>query len=297
MSFGFGTRFPRFSTGGAAAPFTPADLFSAGQKGVWYDFTDPAYVFQNTAGTIPVTDSTIALRVNDRSGNGNNWISTAGGQSAYYLTAASTNLKPSTLFQGGGNPSYGVTSAVVDYGGATAVTILCAYEYINTGVAGTLISSSQAVTSTNGAFCIRSPIGTSNNIEAAVRQNLGTATAGYTMNLSASETLVFCSVINNGGANKAAKLTTVTGQSPSFIKNNTTVPAASLTSSGAATTTGTGSPITNQVLIVGAENTTTNPGFNACTVYMYGIIIRAGILTPTEITNASAWLNAKCNAY
>ena len=294
MSFGFGTRFPRFSTGGAAAPFTPADLFSAGQVGVWYDFTDPAYVFQDAAGTIPVTDSTFAKRVNDRSGNGKHWLAVTGGSGAYYTLAGSSKGLPSCGFATNID-SYGATASTIPWGN-NAVTILCAYEFAPTGSATTMLASSQTVTSTNGTFCIRSPSGTANNIEAAVKQNLTSLTAGYSALLaSANETLVFCSVINNGGANKAAKLTTVTGESPSFIKNNTTIPAASLTTTGAPTTSGTGSPITTQVLVVGAENST--QALNPFVGYLYGIIIRVGILTPTEITNASAWLNAKCNAY
>jgi hypothetical protein len=298
MSFGFGTRFTRFSTGGAppAPPFTPADLFSAGQQGVWYDFTDPAYIFANTAGTIPATDGGTVLRANDRSGNGNHWITVAGGQNAIYTTTSSAKSLPCTVFQGSSGPGYGVTASAIGWGN-NAVTILCAYEIVNFGAASTMLASSQTVTSTNGTFVIRSPVtGIGDNIEAAVKQNLGSNTAGYRMTLAgSSETLVFCSVINNGGANKAAKLTTVTGQSPSFIKNNTTVPAASLTSTGSATTTGSGNSISTQVLVLGAENTTA--GLNPFSGYLYGVIIRAGILTPTEITNTSAWLNAKCNAY
>jgi len=294
MSFGFGTRFPRFSTGGAAAPFTPASLFSGGQQGVWYDFTDPAYIFQNTAGTIPAVDGNAVLRANDRSGNGNHWIAAAGGESAIYTISGSSKGLPSTVFQGGGAPGYGVTAAAIPWAN-DAVTILCAYNYLQGGAPSTMLASSQTVTTTNGAFVIRSQVtGIGDDIEAAVKQNLSASTAGYKTVLSNNDTLVFCSVINNGGANKAAKLTTVSGQSPSFIKNNTTVPSASLTSTGAASTTGSGSSITTQVLVLGAENTT---GLNAFFGYLYGVIIRAGILTPTEITNTSAWLNAKCNAY
>ena len=282
------------SCGATEAPFTPADLFSAGQQGVWYDFTDPAYIFQNTAGTIPAVNGTTVLRANDRSGNGNHWITVAGGQNAFYSIDASSKGVPSPIFQGNLGAGYGVTAAAIPWA-SNAVTILCAYEILVEGTASTMLASSQTVTSTNGTFVIRSQVtGIGNDIEAAVKQNIG-APAGYKMNLTGpSETLVFCSVIDNGGANKAAKLTTVSGQSPSFIKNNTTVPSASLTSTGAATTTGTGNSITTQVLVLGAENTT---GLNAFAGYLYGVIIRAGILTPTEITNTSAWLNAKCNAY
>jgi hypothetical protein len=295
MSFGFGTKFSRFTTGSAAAPFTPASLFSSGQVGVWYDFTDPTYIFQDTGGTVPATNGSAVLRANDRSGNGKHWIAAAGGGGATYSTAGSAKAKPATKFNGTVAPSYGVTASTIAWGN-NAVTMFAAYQFLNGGAASTMLASSQNVTGTNGTFCIRSSTGTDNDIEASVRQNLTSLTAGYSMFLAnATETLVFCSVINNGGANKSAKLTSVTGQSPSFIKNNVTIPPASLIDTGAASTTGTGSPITTQVLVLGAENSTA--GLNPYLGYLYGVIVRAGILTPTEIADTNAWLNAKCNAY
>lgn len=51
--------------------FLISDLFKAGEKGVWYDPGDITTLFQDTAGTIPVTASgqTVAL-MKDKSGNG-----------------------------------------------------------------------------------------------------------------------------------------------------------------------------------------------------------------------------------
>jgi len=51
--------------------FLPSDLFAASEKGVWYDPGDITTLFQDTAGTIPVTASgqTVAL-MKDKSGNG-----------------------------------------------------------------------------------------------------------------------------------------------------------------------------------------------------------------------------------
>lgn len=53
--------------------FLPNDLFLAGEKGVWYDPNDITTLFQDVAGTIPVTASgqTVAL-MKDKSGNGIN---------------------------------------------------------------------------------------------------------------------------------------------------------------------------------------------------------------------------------
>jgi len=51
--------------------FDPATLFSLGQAGAWYDPSDIATLFQDTAGTTPVSAAGQPVaRMNDRSGNG-----------------------------------------------------------------------------------------------------------------------------------------------------------------------------------------------------------------------------------
>jgi hypothetical protein len=52
--------------------FSPADLFAAGELGMWYDFSDFSTMFTDTAGTTPVTAAGQSVaRVNDKSGRGN----------------------------------------------------------------------------------------------------------------------------------------------------------------------------------------------------------------------------------
>lgn len=59
------------STSGAAE-WTPAALFAAGEQGAWYDPSDLSTMFQDSAGTTPVTavDQPVG-RINDKSGRGN----------------------------------------------------------------------------------------------------------------------------------------------------------------------------------------------------------------------------------
>ena len=52
MSFGFGFGFPKNYV---AALFTPAQLFANGEQGAWYDPSDLTTLFQDSAGTTPVT--------------------------------------------------------------------------------------------------------------------------------------------------------------------------------------------------------------------------------------------------
>jgi hypothetical protein len=75
--------------GGGAPSFDPATLFASGELGGWYDPSDLSTLFQDTAGTVPVTAAGQAVaRINDKSGNVN------------HLTQATPAARP--LYQTGG---------------------------------------------------------------------------------------------------------------------------------------------------------------------------------------------------
>ena len=65
---GFRSPFGRLM--GSTAPFTPAVLFGASEPGVWYDPSDLTTLFQDTAGTTPVTTpgQTVALALDKSKG-------------------------------------------------------------------------------------------------------------------------------------------------------------------------------------------------------------------------------------
>lgn len=81
--------------------WSPNLLFAAGEQGVWYDPSDFSTMFQDTAGTTPVTATGQSVaRINDKSGNGNNATqSTAAnrptlqidGNGKYYLSFDGSN--------------------------------------------------------------------------------------------------------------------------------------------------------------------------------------------------------------
>lgn len=55
--------------------WSPASLFSAGEQGAWYDPSDLSTLFQDAAGTTPVTATGQSVRMMlDKSGNGNHAI-------------------------------------------------------------------------------------------------------------------------------------------------------------------------------------------------------------------------------
>lgn len=89
----------RSGLGGGGGTFTPQSLFAAGEHGFWFDPSDFSTMFQDTAGTIPVTAVGQSIgKILDKSGNGNHAISATPlptlGQDAnlnYYINLNGTN--------------------------------------------------------------------------------------------------------------------------------------------------------------------------------------------------------------
>lgn len=68
-------------------PFNPVTLFANGEQGAWYDPSDLNTLFQDAAGTIPVTadGDPVGLRL-DKSGNGNHGSQTTAAARPLYRT-------------------------------------------------------------------------------------------------------------------------------------------------------------------------------------------------------------------
>lgn len=81
------------------AGFTPASLFAASEPGAWYDPSDITTLFQDTAGTTPVTAAGQSVaRINDKSGRGNDATqATLAQQPTYQIDG---NGRPYLLFDG-----------------------------------------------------------------------------------------------------------------------------------------------------------------------------------------------------
>jgi len=97
-----------------AGAWTPSLLFSASQRGAYYDISDMSTLFQDSAGTTPVTATTQPVaKVLDKSGNG------------YHVTQSnSTSQRPTLQIDGGGNYYLQFSGAQVLYGPATGAVIL-----------------------------------------------------------------------------------------------------------------------------------------------------------------------------
>src|SRR5574343_1202828 len=70
-----------------AALWSPASLFAAGEQGAWYDPSDLTTMFQDRAGTTPVTaDGQTVGKILDKSGRGNHAVAPSDAARPLYKT-------------------------------------------------------------------------------------------------------------------------------------------------------------------------------------------------------------------
>lgn len=141
-------------TGGVTLSiFDPLSLFAAGEKGVWFDPTDISTLFQDSAGTTPVTAYGQKVgKILDKSGNGNHAIQ------------ANATLQPTYQIDNEGNPnltfsgSYTqlVTSAI-DFTATAQMMVGMGLNVVGSASAAVALELGADVNSINGSFLIGAP--------------------------------------------------------------------------------------------------------------------------------------------
>lgn len=142
----------------AVGAWTPANEFSGGQQGGWYDFSDPSTMFQDAAGTTPVTATGQSVRrINDKSGRGNS------------LTAPSDSARP--ILQNDGNyylnfdgSDDSLSTSSIDFTSTTSLTICAGIATSSTGGYPIVVEVSTEWDSTNGGAVICAVGSSANNI-------------------------------------------------------------------------------------------------------------------------------------
>ena len=261
---------PRFRPRFPSRSFAPGLLFGSGIQGVWYDPSDFSTMFQDVAGTTPVTavGQSVAL-IRDKSGNGNHATQSvlasmptlnvdAGGR--YFL-----------LFDGSNDS---MLTNNIDFTGTNRVTLCAGIRKLSDASGGRVVELSANGETNNGAFSIWAP------------STGGAASLAYVCRGTTTRYIEYTN------AAIAAPVTLVaTGQS------NISAPSASLRVNGAqvassALTQGTGN-YGNYPLYIGRRGGTTAP-FNG---RLYSLVVRGSASTPSEIVNMESWVNGKTGAY
>lgn len=250
----------------ATAAYSPIALFAAGEQGAWYDPNDFTTLFQDDAGTTPVTAAGQSVgKMLDKSGNGNHVTEATNKPTLrldsitnrYYLEFDGTNDK--------------LTSASLNLSAYDKCSIWCVSQ-INpvTGVVRTVMEFGD-VQANNGSF------------------NFGYRNGGFILWRRANGTFGAREVTasTTGGAVNVAFAdcdfsgTTHATESPQFRVNGASP---SLTNYGSANS-GTGN-FGTRTIVVGNGTASVGGFFNG---RLYGLILRMTLSTADEVEAAEGW--------
>jgi hypothetical protein len=139
--------------------FAPTSLFASGEKGVWFDANDISTLFQDAAGTIPVT--AYGQKVGkwlDKSGNGN------------HATQSNAALQPTYQIDNEGNPnltfsgSYNqLVTRPIDFTSTAQMMVGLGLHVIGSASAAAAIELGSDVESVNGSFLFGAPSSTADH--------------------------------------------------------------------------------------------------------------------------------------
>lgn len=243
--------------------FNPIALFAAGEQGVWYDPSDMSTLFQDAAGTIPVTAAGQPVgMMRDKSGRGN------------HATQATATSRPILQTAGGlwylafdGVDDRLVTGSI-DFTATDKVT-LWSGAYKATTAPGLIAELSPSAPGNNGTFYLGANIGGTNFI---------TLSKGTVLS-------------NPAWAIPSPKLAVLTGVGDisgdvASLRGNGAVVASSVIDQGAGN-------YGNYPLYIGSRGGVS--GFLNGNIY--GLIVRGVKSTDAEIAQTEAWMNSKIGAY
>jgi hypothetical protein len=236
--------------------WSPVRMFSQGEKGAWYDASDFSTMFQDSAGTTPVTavGQPVGL-IRDKSGNGNHLLQAVAAKrpvleqvgSGFALRFTAANLSSMS------------TAGMVVTGGVDVFTCVGQRRATNAAL-GVMFESSSAYAANPGSWRITSPNSAANN-------------AGFATNNTNAVTVVSTGILNNvnyalSGRVKAVGAPTVI--STKTDKNNWVDTVADVGASNYG----------NFILFVGARNNVSS--------YFNGHLFSTIIRFTAETTNADA---------
>ncbi len=249
--------------------YSPLALFAAGEKGGWYDPSDPSTMFKDTAGTIPVTaDGDRVARINDKSGNGN------------HATQATTAARP--LYKTSGGLSWLLFDGIDDFLATSAVdctatdkmSVFAGVRKLSDAAVGIIVELGASVA--NGRFNLYGP-GSAGQPTFGNNLRGDTADVGYGITASAAPySAVLASLLDIGGAARAdevkPRLNGVLTQSSGF---------------GAAAGTGN---FGNHPLYIGMRDNGAALPFNG---QMFQIIVRGAMSSGSVLSRAEAFVASK----
>lgn len=117
-------------------PWTPIQLFTKGEQGAWYDPSDLSTLYQDAAGTTPVSaDGQPVGRMEDKSGNGNHATQSVAASRPTYRRFK-INLLTNTDVLSTQSVTTGNVDYILSFDGSGSVTLSGTHSEVLNGAAG-----------------------------------------------------------------------------------------------------------------------------------------------------------------
>lgn len=247
--------------------FSPAALFASGEQGFWYDPSDFSTLFQDSAGTIPVTDVEQPVgKISDKSGRGNHATQTIGG--AYPVLRRTASGRYYLAFDG--TDDFLVTSTI-DLSATAQVSTVVGVEK-STDTAGIISEGGTSINTGSGKFSLRTDANPdfsfiSRGSISAQASSVATYTVPATVVLTGLGDIVNDLSTLRINGEQVSQVTTDQGTSTTYSGSN--------------------------VYYIGRRAGTSVP-FNG---RLYGMIVLGRSFAAAEMASTEAWMNARTGAY
>lgn len=259
-------------SGGGPAPWSPAALFAAGEKGLWLDPSDSATVFQDSAGTIPAAIGDPVGLILDKSGNSRHAMQTTttkrpilmqeSGRTFLYFDGVDDCLVSAAL-------SFGVTSKASGVFGVRR----------DWNSAGILAELTENAGTNGGSFFVYAPGSVSNQFRTGLYLAIPsrvTATAA-----AFPKTDILSVSLDKTGADSAGQIAMRVNGVVDSVANV------------AGADTSAGGQFVTASLYIGQRGATTLPFKGR----VYGMLMRGAATSSENFALAEAWMNSKTGAY
>ena len=251
--------------------FSPSSsLFASGEKGAWFDASDLTTLFQDSAGTIPVT--AVGQKVGkwlDKSGNNNHAVqATLANQPTYQIDPEGN---PNVTFTKLGTQ---LVTPSINFTGTAQMMVCVGINVLDSSSAGVALELGSDVNSVNGSFLVGAP-GASTDHSFYLR---GTSTIRAAINNVVDGDDIFTGLLDISQATKELELI------PRL--NFTQLTGSQITWTG--TTAGTGN-FGNLPLYLGSRSGITTPYGGK----IYSIVVRGALTNTLQVYQTEAYTDSR----
>lgn len=165
-----------------------ASLWANGEQGWWYDYNDFSAMWQDSAGTTPVTAVGQPVgRIADKSGRGNFRIQATAAARPILRQDATTGY----YYLEGSNSRYMYSATTIDFTATDEVTLSVGFRNLSDVAPQCMVALSSAALSNAGCFCLfPSGAGGGNNQLQFNSKGTGSQNGGYNVGFPAPTTAV-----------------------------------------------------------------------------------------------------------